>query len=78
MFITLPVKHIKTCMGMDIVDFSKSNPKESFPIQDDYVNGVTVEDLNKFGQSKAYDDRRIFENLIQEQSEKYRLPLFHK
>ena len=57
-------------MGMEILAFSSSTPKESFHTRDDYVNGVTVEDLKEIGPSKAYDDHRSLENLIWEQSEK--------
>ena len=63
---------------MDVVDFSRSNPKRSFTTCDDYVNGVTVEDLNAIGWIKDYNELRNFENLLKEQSEKYRLALFHK
>ena len=67
-----------TRMGMDIVAFSWATQKEPFPIRDDYVNGVTVEDSKAIGQRKAYDEHKNSENQLWEQTEKYRLDLFHK
>ena len=56
-------------MGMEILAFSSSTPKESFHTRDDYVNGVTVEDLKVNCKRKYYDEDKNFENLIQEQAE---------
>ena len=55
--------------------FSGPSPKESFPIRDDYVNGVTFEDLKLIDWSKAYGERRNFENLILEQAKKIQASL---
>ena len=77
MVVTIPDKNIKTQLVMEIVEFSSTTSKESFPIWDDYVNGVTVEDLKEISRSKAYDECRNFQNLLRKQAKKNRLDLFH-
>ena len=64
MVITLPVNHIQTHPGMDIVVFSRAASKESLPIKYDNVNGVTVGDLKVIVQSKTYFEHRNFVNLL--------------
>ena len=51
---SLPDRNIKTHLGMEIVVFFRYTPKESFPLHDYYVNGVTVEESKSIGRSKAY------------------------
>ena len=55
MVVTIPDKHIKTQPDMELVGFFSTISNESFPIWDEYVNAVTVEDLNAIVRSKAYD-----------------------
>ena len=59
--VTLPSKNTKAHLSMEIVAFSSSTPNASSSIQDDDINGVTVEDLKDIGWSKSYDVCRNFE-----------------
>ena len=58
--ITLPVKHIKSQSGVELVGFSRETSKYSFIIHVEYLNGVAIEDIKTIGQGKVYYERRLF------------------
>ena len=43
--ITLPVKHISSQSGVELVGFSRETSKYSFIIHVEYLNGVAIEDI---------------------------------
>ena len=63
MVVPIPVKHTKTKLVMELVEFTRSISKESFAIWVNDLNSITVEGLKDISQSKDYYEHRNFENL---------------
>ena len=68
--ITLPVKHIRSQSGVELVGFSRETSKYSFIIHVEYLNGVAIEDIKTIGQGKVYYERRLFKFNSRELSKK--------
>ena len=77
MVVTLPEKHIKTQMGMDLVAFHRATSRESFKIWYDEINGVTIGDLSQLVMIN-YLSVIVMKTYSRSKQIKHRLDLFHK